>query len=110
MAPIAWQPKQPTVSTICLPAAALPLVRPAGNSFGFDFDHRYSTMELISAAFRLSQSIPPILPLLLLFPQNCGMRACDLNAFGFSIHFRAQSLVSLPDTVERSGPTLRMLS
>src|ERR1700736_3779285 len=100
MAPMAWQPKHPTVSTICLPAAALPLVWPAGNSFGVDFDHKYSTMELISAAFRLSQSIPPILPLLLLFHQNCGMRACDLNAFGFSSHLRTHSFVSFPDTVE----------
>src|SRR5438067_9267264 len=110
MAPIAWQPKHPAVSTICLPAAALPLVRPAGNSLGFDFDHRYSTMELISAAFRLSQSTSPILPLLLLFHQTCGIRACDLKAFGFSSHLRTHSFVSFPDTVERSGPTLRMLS
>src|SRR5262245_19553603 len=107
MGPIAWQPKQPTVSTICLPAAALPLVRPAGNSLGLDFDHRYSAMALISAAFRLSQYG---LPLLLEFHQNCGIRAWDLKSFGLASHFRTQSLVSFPETVERSGPTLRIFS
>src|SRR5690349_23662746 len=104
---MAWHPKQPTVSTICLPAAALPFSRPGGSSFGFDFDQRYSTIALISAALRLSQYG---LPLLLEFHQNCGMRACDLKSFGAASHFRTQSLVSFPETVERSGPTLRMLS
>src|SRR3974390_658470 len=110
MAPTAWQPKHPTVSTICLPAAGLPFVRPAGISFGLELAQRYSTMELISTAFRLSQSTTFDLPLLFVLYQNCGMRACDLNSFGLASHLRAHSFVSFPETVERSGPTLRMFS
>src|SRR2546427_10477516 len=104
---MAWQPKEPAVSTICLPAAALPLVRPGGRGFGFDFDHRSSAMALISAALRLPQyGLPPLFE----FDQKRGMRAWDLNSFGSASHFRTQSLVSFPETVERSGPTFRMFS
>src|SRR5436190_2903741 len=67
-------------------------------------------MALISATFRLSQSTPFWTPLLLVLYQNLGMRASDLKSFGFASHFLIQSCVSFPETMERSGPTLRIPS
>src|SRR5712671_3604576 len=107
MEPTAWHPKHPIVSTNSLPCAALPLGFTAGRTLGFDFDHRNSVMAWISAALRLSQSTPPTLPELLELFQKRGMRASDLKSFGFASHFWTQSLVNLPETVAKSGPTLR---
>src|SRR5438093_928396 len=67
-------------------------------------------MALISATFRLSQSTPFCTPLLFELYQNLGMRASDLKSFGLASHFLIQSCVSFPETMERSGPTLRMPS
>src|SRR5436309_10545925 len=107
---MAWHPKQPTVSTSSFPWAAFPLGCASGSAFGLDFNHRNSTIALISAALRLSKSTPLIVPLLLLLYQNRGMRASDLKSLGLASHLRTHSLVSLPDTVDRSGPILRTFS
>src|SRR3954463_7318376 len=99
---------------IFLPAAGSPpLFAATSSARGLDFDQRYSVIALISATLRLSQlaaSYGGAPPPLLSFHQNCGMRACDLNSFGFASHLRTQSFVSFPETVERSGPTLRIPS
>src|SRR5262245_46597386 len=112
MALIAWHAMHPTVlsSTSTLPWAAFPFVFFVGKTFGVDLANRYFVIALISAVFRASQSTPLITPLLLLLPQNLGMRASALNSLGFASHFLTHSSVNFPETVERSGPTLRIPS
>src|SRR5688572_17011197 len=97
-------------STNSLPRAALPLAALAGSALAVDFANRYFVIALISAIFRLSQSIPLLTPLLFVLNQNLGMRASDLKSFGSASHFWTHVSVNFPEIVERSGPTFRKAS